>query len=324
MTTTRVPQWLRQVLVFAGAWHLILGAAMVVAPGAFFALTRIEPLNYLQVWQGVGVMTAVMGIGYAVAARNPLRYWPVVMIGFIPKVLGPIGYAIGLLRGTIPRAFGTLVIIHDLIWLAPFAMLLWLAIREDAAGEYPRSTFRGTTRDAMANAITNHGESLLELSQDGPRLVIFLRHTGCIFCRETLGDLKKLHAKIEATGVKLVLVHMGMPDEGEELAERYGLTGVDMVGDPLRELYQAFQLPQGSFIQLFGPKVAARGFVAALKGHMQGFFHGDALQLPGAFVVSHGAILRSYRHQHAGDRPDYLALAKGECDIPTSRGHSAA
>ena len=107
------------------------------------------------------------------------------------------------------------------------------------------------------------------------------------------------------------------------MAEANGLQGIDMIGDPLRELYQAFQLPQGSFVQLFGPQVAARGVLAVLKGHMQGFFHGDALQLPGAFVVSHGAILRSYRHMHAGDRPDYLALATGECDIP-QRGTSAA
>ncbi len=323
MVTTRVPQWLRQALVFSGAWHVILGIAMVIAPGAFFALARIAPLNYLPVWQGVGVMTAVMGVAYAIAARNPLRYWPVIMIGFIPKVLGPIGYAVSLVRGTLPRAFGTLVIIHDLVWLAPFAMLLWLAVRDNAAGEYPRSTFRGTTRDAMANAITDQGESLLQLSESAPRLVIFLRHTGCIFCRETLGDLRKLQSGIEAKGVKLVLVHMGMPDEGEELAERYGLRGVDMIGDPLRELYQAFQLPQGTFVQLFGPKVALRGFVATLKGHMQGFFHGDALQLPGAFVVSRGAILRAHRHEHVGDHPDYIALATGECDLPT-RGSSAA
>jgi len=324
MMTTRVPQWLRQVLVFAGAWHIILGAAMVIQPNAFFSLAGLPPLNYVQIWQGIGVMTAVMGAGYAIAARNPLRYWPVIMIGFIPKATALAAYAIGVIRGTLPRAFGALVMIHDAVWLVPFAMILWLAIRDLAAGEYPRSTFRGTIRDAMANAITDDGASLLQLSESSPRLVIFLRHTGCIFCKETLGDLHRLREAIEQTGVRLVLVHMGMPDEGEELAARYGLTGIDMIGDPLRELYQAFQLPHGTFLQLFGPQVAARGFVAALKGHMQGFFHGDALQLPGAFVVSHGAILRAYRHRHVGDRPDYLALARGECDIPNHRGHSAA
>jgi peroxiredoxin len=326
MGTTRVPQWLRQSLVFAGAWHLVLGASIVLAPGAFFDLTGIERPNYLQMWQGAGIMTAVMGIGFAIAARNPLRYWPVILIGFIPKLLAPFGVLWGFWRQDLPTALGTLVLVNDIAWWVPFSMLLWLAVREQAAGEYPRSVFRGTPRDAMANAITDRGDSLLQLSEAGPRLVIFLRHTGCIFCRETLSDLHKVRAAVEATGVNLVLVHMGMPDEGEELAEKYGLTGVDLVADPLRELYQAFHLPQGSFVQLFGPRVFVRGVMATLKGHVQGWFVGDALQMPGAFVVSHGAILRAYRHASVGDRPDFVALARGECDLPgrPSRGSSAA
>jgi AhpC/TSA antioxidant enzyme len=322
----RVPQWLRQVLVFAGVWHIVLGAAIVVAPDAFFDLSRIPRPNYTQLWQGSGVMTAMMGVGYVIAARNPLRYWPVILIGFVPKLVAPFSFAWGVWRHGLPLAFGSLVIIHDLLWWIPFAMLLWLAAREKAAGEYPRSTFRGTIRDAMGNAITDRGDTLLQLSEAAPRLVVFLRHGGCIFCRETLGDLQRLRTAIEATGVKLVLVHMGMPGEGEALLERYHLRGVDAIADPLRELYQAFDLHQGSFVQLFGPRTIARGMMATLKGHVNGWLEGDALQLPGAFVVSQGHVLRAYRHTHAGDHPDYMALARGECGLSAadSRGHSAA
>jgi hypothetical protein len=326
MPKTRVPQWLRQALVFAGVWHLVLGGSIVLAPGAFFDLTGIARPNYPQMWQGAGIMAAVLGVGFVIAARNPLRYWPVVLIGLVPKILSPIGVVWGFWRSELPPALGTLVLVNDVAWWAPFSLLLWLAFRDEAAGEFPRSVFRGTVRDAMANAITDQGESLLELSELAPRMVVFLRHGGCIFCRETLGDLRKLRSDIEGAGVKLVVVHMGMPDESEEIAERYELHGVDMIGDPLRELYQAFDLPQGSFLQMFGPSVAANGIRATLKGHMQGWFVGDALQMPGAFVVSHGAILRAFRHSNVGARPDYLALAKGECDVPGtgSQRNSAA
>lgn len=326
MGVTRIPQWLRQVLVLAGAWHIALGVTFIVAPFAFYDLSRLPRPNYPQLWQGVGILLSSMGIGYAIAARNPLRYWPVVLIGWIPKLLVPLGFLWYIARREIPVAFGSLVFIHDVVWLAPFSMLLWLAVRDKAAGEYPRSVFRGTMRDAMSNAITDSGVSLLELSESAPRLVVFLRHGGCIFCRETLGDLHKLRSAIEATGVKLAVVHMGMPDEGEELLARYQLQGVDAVSDPLRELYQAFNLKQGTFAQLFGPREVARGFIATLKGHVSGLFEGDALQLPGAFVVSRGQVLRSFRHRSAGDRPDYVALARGECDIPSSqaRGNTAA
>ncbi len=319
MGVTRIPQWLRQALVFAGAWHLALGVTMILAPFAFYDLAGLPRPNYPQAWQAVGTLTASMGLGYAIAARNPLRYWPVVLIGWIPKVVVPIGFLWYTASGQLPLAFGSLVLVHDVAWLAPFTMLLWLAVREQAAGEYPRSTFRGTLRDALSHAITDRGESLLELSETAPRLVVFLRHGGCIFCRETLGDLHKLRSAIEATGVKLAVVHMGMPDEGEELLARYQLQGVDAVSDPLRELYQAFNLKQGTFAQLFGPREFARGFVATLKGHVAGLFQGDALQLPGAFVVSRGQVLRSFRHRSAGDRPDYVALARGECGVASAR-----
>lgn len=323
---TRVPQWLRQSLVFAGAWHLVLGASIMISPEAFFTLTGLDLPNYMQLWEGAGVMAAVMGIGYVIAARDPLRYWPVILIGLIPKIVSPIGVVWGFWQRELPTALGTLVLVNDVAWWVPFSMLLWYAVRDEAAGEYPRSTFRGTPREAMANAVTNHGESLLQLSEVEPLMLVFLRHSGCIFCRETLDDLHRLRAAIDATGVGLVIVHMGMPDEGEALIERYGLDGVDVISDPLRELYQAFHLQQGSFAQLFGLRAIVRAIVATLKGHMQGWFVNDALQMPGAFVVSHGAILRAYRHTSAGDRPDYLALATGGCDLPSqpTRGNSAA
>ena len=326
MGVSRVPQWLRQSLVFAGIWHLALGSSIVLAPSAFFDLTGIAVPNYLQMWQGAGIMTGVMGLGFLISARNPLRYWPVILIGLIPKVLAPIGVLWGFWRQELPTALGTLVLVNDVAWWVPFSMLLWLAVRQQVAGEYPRSTFRGTLREAMRHAISGEGTTLLELSESGPRMVIFLRDTGCIFCREALADMRTLRSAIEATGMSLVAVHMGMPDEGEALAERYGLQGVELIADPLRELYQAFQLQQGSFLQLFGPRVIVRGIVATIRGHVQGWFVGDALQMPGAFVVSHGAILRAYRHVSAGDRPDYIALATGECDVPgrRSRKHSAA
>ena len=63
-----------------------------------------------------------------------------------------------------------------------------------AESYFPRMGFVETPRDAMDRAITDQGESLLELSQSSPRLVVFLRHAGCIFCRESLADLRDRQA----------------------------------------------------------------------------------------------------------------------------------
>jgi hypothetical protein len=39
---------------------------------------------------------------------------------------------------------------------------------------------------------------------------------------------------------------------------------------------------------------------------------GDGFQMPGIFLLFHGEVLRSYRHQTAADRPDYVDLAEAE------------
>jgi hypothetical protein len=58
---------------------------------------------------------------------------------------------------------------------------------------------------------------------------------------------------------------------------------------------------------LFGPKVWVRGFDAGIvRRHGVGRLVGDGFQMPGLFMVFHGQVLRSYRHQSAADRPDYV------------------
>jgi hypothetical protein len=62
---------------------------------------------------------------------------------------------------------------------------------------------------------------------------------------------------------------------------------------------------------LFGPKVWWRGFQAGvLNRHGAGRLQGDGFQMPGVFLVFHGQILRSFRHQSAADRPDYTYFVK--------------
>lgn len=323
--TTHVPRWLRLTLVAAGMLNLVWGASLIVAPSWVFMAITLPLPNYPLMWQGIGMLVAIHGVGYLIASRNPVRHWPIVFIGFLGKVLAPAGLAWGAMRGELPWRAATFSLANDVVWWVPFAMLLWLAARDYAAGEYPRSSHVASPRDAMANAITDNGQSLLELSETSPRLVVFLRHAGCIFCREALADLRARRMDVERAGAKLVVVHMGMPDEGESLLDRYDLQGVDVVSDPLRSLYQAFRLNQGRFIELFGPRDFVRGVAATFNGHVLGMLRGDGLQLPGAFVVSHGAVLRAFRHSSVSDRPDYVALARGECDLPMEKSaHSVA
>jgi len=158
------------------------------------------------------------------------------------------------------------------------------------------------------------GESLASLADDTPVLLVFLRHLGCAFCREAVADMAQDRQAIRRQGVRLVLGGMSDTRRLREFAAIQGLRGVDVISDPERRLYRAFQLRRGTLKQLFGPEVWVRGFEAFRAGHGIGALEGDGLQMPGAFLIHQGRILRAYRHRAAGDRPDYAALA--QCSWP--------
>ena len=75
------------------------------------------------------MIVGVYGVGYLAAARDPLRHWPIVLVGFMGKIFGPIGFVQTVLAGDIPWAFGIMIIFNDLIWWIPFAGILVASLR---------------------------------------------------------------------------------------------------------------------------------------------------------------------------------------------------
>ena len=118
------------VLIAAAVYNLAWGAWVVLRPGDFFNLVGMEPPRYPAIWQCVGMIVGVYGIGYAVAARDPLRHWPIVLVGLLGKVFGPLGYVdAALIRGELDPAFGWTIPTNDLMWWLPFGWLLVKAWR---------------------------------------------------------------------------------------------------------------------------------------------------------------------------------------------------
>jgi peroxiredoxin len=295
-----------RVLFWAALYNLVWGAWVVLLPGSAFSLLGIDPPNYLFIWQCVGMIVGVYGIGYAIAAMDPLRHWPIVLVGFLGKIFGPLGYLWGVVMKTTPVEFGYLLITNDLIWWIPFFCILKAAY-EKYQNEPEKN---GVTKDIWSTPIVNSQETLGELSSKSKCLVVFLRHAGCIFCREAISDLAKVKTTLDSQGVTVVLVFQGDSERIQSLLQKYSLSGVLLISDPERILYNAFELRRGSLSQLFGLKVWLRGFQAMLAGHGVGALDGDGFQMPGAFVVKDKAIVRAFRHAAASDRPDYCGLVQ--------------
>lgn len=158
-------------------------------------------------------------------------------------------------------------------------------------------------------AATSVGKSVAALSRERPQMLVFLRHSGCTFCREAMADLAACRAGLEAMGTGLVLVHMASPESFSSFARAYGLADVPAISDPDRRLYAGLGLRRGSMRQLLGWRVWWRGFRAFIAGHGVGKWEGDVAQLPGVFVVRNGQVMHRYEHATSADRPDYVALA---------------
>ena len=120
-------RWLCRILIVAGVYNLVWGAAVILSPTALFRFAEMEPPRYPQIWQCVGMIVGVYGIGYLIAATDPLRHWPITLVGLLGKFFGPIGFAVALFRGELPLAFGATILMNDLIWWIPFAVILYQA-----------------------------------------------------------------------------------------------------------------------------------------------------------------------------------------------------
>ncbi len=111
-------------LRLAAVYNLLWGAWVVLFPLQFFELMGMEPINHPMVWQGMGMVIGVYGLGYYWASYDPLRHWPIVMVGFLGKILGPLGFVVNWLAGVVPGSFSYMLITNDFIWWIPFYLIL--------------------------------------------------------------------------------------------------------------------------------------------------------------------------------------------------------
>jgi len=150
----------------------------------------------------------------------------------------------------------------------------------------------------------------------GETLLVFLRHLGCTFCRETVLDLRRA-AEADPAYPKVLFFFMGSPREGRGFMQRFWPRG-HAIADPDKRFYQAFGVERGGLLQMFGPAVWRAKDRAAGKGHTNGERIGDIWMLPGVFRVRDGQVVWRHHPRHAGDHPDFAALGRPAQPRPVS------
>jgi peroxiredoxin len=292
----------------AGLYNICWAVVAIRWPSSVCHGLGLDGMIYPEIWQYVGLLIGAYGLAYIVAASAPLRHWPVVFVGLLAKIAGPIGFVRAATAGRLPWHLGLTVAVNDLIWWIPFTVILirsyqrYLGARRIASPEIQEFALR---------LRTNTGSSLFELSNRQPLLVFFLRHTGCPFCRESLTRLAKERRSLEESGTGIVLIHMSADRDADRFLSHYHLEDLPRISDRNRALYRAFGLRRGNLWQIVGPPLWARA-LGSIFTHGQSLSRrgGDLFQMPGLFLLYGGHVVRSFIHQTAGDRPDFVAMAQ--------------
>ena len=132
------PKWMAIVMLVAGIYNLAWGLAVVLLPTLTFHYSGLEKagvaLHYPQLWQCVGMVVGVYGIGYALSAIVPPRHWPIGLIGLLGKIFGPLGYVIGVIKGETPIELIQTLLFNDIVWWIPFVLILRRAYRVGEVG----------------------------------------------------------------------------------------------------------------------------------------------------------------------------------------------
>ena len=164
-------------------------------------------------------------------------------------------------------------------------------------------------KQALERMVTGVGLSpgtLADQLGEGPTLLVFLRHFGCMFCKEAIADLRAV-SESRADYPPILFFTQGRPAESRAFLRTYWPTA-RAISDPELWFYNAFEIRQASYLEALGPKVLSARSGARAKGHANGARSGDIWRMPGAFLVRGGHIEWRFDPEHAADHPDYAEI----------------
>jgi peroxiredoxin len=125
------------------------------------------------------------------------------------------------------------------------------------------------------------------------RLLVLLRHFGCVGCSRQVTELAPHVGVLARARVRTALVGNGSPAQLAAFLERHALTGdaVDAFTDPSLALYAAVGLRR-SVWSTVGPRGLLDMARALGAGHPHRSVEGDATQQGGTVLVDTGGIVR--------------------------------
>ena len=135
-----------------------------------------------------------------------------------------------------------------------------------------------------------------------PAVVVWLRHYGCLFCREQAAEMRAAKPDITSLGAELVFVGNGSPAQARDFQAQFA-PGSIVLTDPDLRTYHLIGARHG-VLKTLGPSVWRSGVRALSRGARQTRVKGHPFQQGGVLVLVPGdRAVFSYISGEAGDHP---------------------
>lgn len=293
-------------LFISAVYFVIWSLVVIMFPSILNSVVIDQGFTPVVFWDFMSMVTFILGIGLFIAAGNPHRHWPIILLVSLFHLAMIGGFVFGYTIGFFNNLFIRFIILNHLIWLVPNAIVLYKVYRRSfETDEMLMDTF-SSEQYPLSLFDTTDGRNLGEMHEEKPLMLVFLRHFGCPFCKESLLQLAEHRNQLEAEGIGIVLIYMVDDNTAQAYLSEYGLNDVAQVSDPEEIFYKSFRLKRGSFLQLFGLKVWVRWVELAFRKKL---FNtkpaGDVAQMPGIFLLQDGKVVKEFVHKSVADSPDY-------------------
>ncbi|KAK4524369.1 hypothetical protein GAYE_SCF03G2269 [Galdieria yellowstonensis] len=130
------------------------------------------------------------------------------------------------------------------------------------------------------------------------RAVAWLRHFGCVFCKQLAAELAQVYAEQENKDVGIAVVGQGSWQQARNFKAESKFPG-DVYTDPELKTYEALEFTRSvkSFLQ---PSLLVRAYSALREGLHQGPVQGKAFQNGGVIVSKGDKVFLEYRDPAPG------------------------
>lgn len=293
-------------LFVSAAYFIIWSLIVIIFPGVLSTVVIESKATPIIFWDFMGLVTLILGVVLMIAAFNPFRHWLIILLVTLFHISMIGGFIYGYNTGVFNKYFINFIFFNHLLWIFPNIYALYVTYKRSFTADELLIDSFSNNQFPLEFYETIQGNNIGELNVESPLLLVFLRHFGCPFCKESLMKLAENRHDIEVNGIKIVLVYMVEPHIASKYLRQYELNDVFQVSDPEEIMYKSFKLKKGSFTQLFGLKVWGRWIELGVKKKLFNTApEGNVSQMPGIFLLHKGKIEKRYVPKSIADSPDY-------------------